>query len=152
MAKYRIKTLWYADGLAFECQQCGRCCAGPDEGRIWVTRPEVELIADFLKISPGEFRRKYLRRLGLRSSIIEQPITKDCIFLQKIDGQKKCVIYPVRPNQCRSWPFWPSNLAKPAAWNAAAQKCPGINRGKKHSFEEIQQIRKKKKWWLEKIV
>jgi Fe-S-cluster containining protein len=152
MAKYKFRIPWYIEGLAFECQQCGKCCCGPDEGYIWLARPEVELIADFLKISPGEFRRKYLRRLGLRSSIIEQPITKDCIFLQKIDGQKKCVIYSVRPNQCRSWPFWSNNLANPRAWNIAAQKCPGINRGKKHSFEEIQQIRKKKKWWSEKTV
>jgi Fe-S-cluster containining protein len=54
------------------------------------------------------------------------------------------MIYPVRPSQCRSWPFWPGNLNSAGAWNTAAQKCAGINRGRLHSCEEIQKIRKKK--------
>ncbi len=57
------------------------------------------------------------------------------------------MIYSVRPNQCRTWPFWPSNLKNPGDWNKAAQKCPGINRGKLYSFEEIERIKKAKKWW-----
>jgi len=140
--------LWYGAGLHFECIQCGNCCAGPDEGYIWLTRAEIELIADFLEISVGRFREKYLKRVGTRSTIIEQPVTKDCIFLKQIEGQKKCSIYPVRPNQCRTWPFWSENLANPAAWNRAARKCPGINRGSAYEFSEIERIRKSKKWWL----
>jgi len=141
------KTPWYIAGLHFECMQCGRCCSGPDEGYIWVTSPEIKLIADFLKIKPRQLRQKYLKRVGLRATIIEQPGTKDCIFLQESDGQKRCTIYPVRPGQCRMWPFWPNNLKSPAAWNKVAQKCSGINRGSFHSFEKIEKIRKKKKWW-----
>jgi len=133
--------------LHFECVRCGACCAGPGEGYIWVTKPEIQLIADFLKETAEQIRRKYLNRVGLRTTIIEQPGTKDCIFLQKIKGQKSCVIYPVRPSQCRIWPFWPSNLASPNAWNKAAQKCPGINRGRFYSFEEIEKIKSEKKWW-----
>ena len=38
-------TKWYAAGLHFGCEVCGRCCAGPGEGYIWVTKPEIELIA-----------------------------------------------------------------------------------------------------------
>jgi Fe-S-cluster containining protein len=53
----------------------------------------------------------------------------------------------VRPNQCRTWPFWNDNLASPDSWNYAAVKCPGINRGKRYSVEEIESIRKEKKWW-----
>ena len=176
-----MKSYWYANGLHFECMQCGRCCAGPSEGYIWVTRPEIELIADFLKITAGEVRRKFLRRVGLRTTIIEHPISRDCIFLNSplsLRGAKrqsnlirsqvgdchgpstssgprndvhtsntayrKCMIYPVRPSQCRMWPFWPSNLANPAAWNETAQKCPGINRGRLYSCEEIEKIKKKK--------
>ena len=141
------KTPWYVAGLLFECVECGACCSGPGEGFIWITRLEIEMVADFLKISVEQLRDKYLIRIGLRTTIIEQPITKDCIFLQKINGQKKCTIYPVRPNQCRTWPFWPDNLANPDAWDKAAQKCPGINRGKDYSFGEIEKIRKQKKWW-----
>ncbi len=138
---------WYVGGLHFECQQCGRCCSGPNEGYIWVTRPEIKLISDFLKIEPEQLRQKYLRRVGLRTTIIEQINTKDCIFLQIIDGQKRCAIYPVRPNQCRTWPFWPENLVNADAWNKATQKCSGINRGRLYSFEEIEKIKKRKKWW-----
>ncbi len=141
------KTPWYAGGLHFECMQCGGCCSGPGEGFIWVSRPEVEIIADFLEISPGEFRRRYLRRIGLRSSIIEHDLTKDCIFLENSGGRRTCCIYPVRPSQCRSWPFWPVNLAGEKAWNTAAKKCSGINRGRLYTADEIEKLKKLKRWW-----
>jgi len=140
------KNPWYIAGLYFECQQCSRCCSGPEEGVIWVTIREIELIADFLKETVGQVRQKYLKRAGLRTTIIEQPVSKDCIFLQKIDGRKKCVIYPVRPNQCRTWPFWSSNLTDPDSWNDVAKKCDGINRGKLYGFEKIEKIRTQKEW------
>jgi len=142
-----MKTPWYIGGLHFQCDACGNCCSGPDEGYIWTTKPEIKFIADYIKISIESFRQKYTKRFGLRTSLIEDQTTKDCIFLKKTDSRKTCTIYPVRPNQCRTWPFWPCNLLSPDAWNAAATKCPGINRGKQYSFEEIQKIKKQKKWW-----
>ena len=141
------ETPWYAAGLHFECLQCGRCCSGPGEGYIWVTRPEIQMIADFLKMTVGQLRREYLRRVGLRTTIIEHAHTRDCIFLREADGQRKCAIYPVRPSQCRTWPFWPSNLANLNAWNQAAKRCPGINRGRFYTYQQIVRIRKNKKWW-----
>ena len=141
------KIPWYVGGLHFECIQCGRCCSGPGEGYIWVTKPEIEFIADFLKMTKDELRRKYLRRVSLRTTIIEHYTTKDCIFLQNIDGQRRCIIYPVRPSQCRTWPFWSDNLTNPDAWNKAAEKCPGVNRGKLCTCEEIEKIKRHKKWW-----
>ena len=149
MAKNKNKTPWYVSGLHFECMECGRCCSGPAEGYIWVTNTEIKLIAEFLKISTESLRKNFLKRVGLRNTIIENLITKDCIFLQKSNNKTQCTIYPVRPGQCRTWPFWPGNLTNPEAWNRAAQKCPGINRGRLHSFEEIERIRKAKKWWLQ---
>jgi Fe-S-cluster containining protein len=143
------KTLWYVGGLYFECAECGECCSGPSEGYIWVTKPEIQIIADVLKISPGQLRQERLRRVGLRTTVIEHPGTKDCIFLQEIEGRKRCMIYPVRPSQCRSWPFWPSNLQSLNAWNQAAQKCSGINQGKYYNFEEIEKIKSEKKWWTD---
>ncbi len=137
------KTPWYVAGLHFECMQCGACCAGPSKGYIWVTRPEIKLIADFLKMTTAELRRKFLKRVGLRTSIIEQRSTRNCIFLKDEAGKKTCMIYPVRPNQCRNWPFWPSNLKNPEIWNETAKKCPGINRGKLYNCEEIEKIKKK---------
>jgi uncharacterized protein len=138
---------WYVAGLHFECRGCGGCCAGPGEGYIWVTKREIELIAEFLKLTVGQVRREYLRRVGLRTTIIEDQATKDCIFLQSGADGRKCKIYPVRPNQCRTWPFWPENLRNPGAWNKAGEKCPGINRGRLYSFEEIERIKRSKNWW-----
>ena len=141
------RTSWYVGGLHFECQGCGGCCSGPGEGYIWVTRPEIKLIADFLEVSVGELRHDYLKRVGLRTSIIEDDLTRDCIFLREIEGSKKCVIYSVRPSQCRNWPFWPSNLASGKAWNEATRRCPGVNRGRFYNSREIDRIKKRKKWW-----
>ena len=141
------KNIWYVAGLHFECQGCGGCCSGPGEGYIWLTRPEIEIITDFLKMAVGQFRQKYLKRVGLRTTIIEHRTTKDCIFLHDGAGGKQCAIYSVRPCQCRNWPFWASNLASPGDWNKAAQNCPGINRGRLYSFEEIEEMKKLRKWW-----
>jgi Fe-S-cluster containining protein len=144
MSLLKKKTPWYSCGLHFGCIQCGRCCSGPDEGYIWVTKEEAELIADFLKITVGQLNKKYLRRVGLRRTIIEEPASKDCIFLRNLGDAKICLIYPVRPSQCRIWPFWPCNLINPNSWNAAAGRCPGINRGRFYGVEEIDRIRKQK--------
>ena len=147
MANEIVSTKWYGAGLCFECLGCGRCCSGPGEGYIWVVKREIELISEHLKMAPGELRRRYLRRVGLRTTIIEEPISKDCIFLHGGVGARQCAIYPVRPSQCRTWPFWPENLTSPDAWNRAAVRCPGINRGRKYSYDEIERIRKNRRWW-----
>jgi Fe-S-cluster containining protein len=138
---------WYIGGLHFECMQCGRCCSGPGEGYIWISRKEIEFVADHLKLTVGELRRRYTKRIGLRTTIIEDPVSRDCVFLEKDSGQRACTIYPVRPNQCRTWPFWSSNLESPYNWNGTAQKCPGINRGRGYSIEQVERIRKSRKWW-----
>jgi Fe-S-cluster containining protein len=140
---------WYIGGLHFECQGCGDCCSGPEEGFIWITKDEINMLAAHLQISSDELRKKYLRRVGLRFSIKENPQTKDCAFLSGQKGSKGCAVYNFRPMQCRTWPFWPSNLAGEYDWNTAAIRCPGINKGKLYLFEEIQKLKKQKKWWDE---
>lgn len=143
------KTAWYVNGLHFECQKCGRCCSGPSEGYIWVCKEEVCLIADFLGITAGQLRQKYLKRVQLRRTIAEQPSTRNCVFIEDVGGEKRCRIYSVRPNQCRTWPFWVNNLKSSDAWNKAASRCCGINRGKEFAFDEIEKIKKQKQWWLD---
>src|SRR4030042_998613 len=99
MALPKKKRRWYVAGLHFECMQCGRCCAGPSTGYIWVTRGEIKLIADFLKMTEAQLRQKYLKRIGLRTTIIEHHSTRDCIFLQKSDGQKHFMFFHFQPTQ-----------------------------------------------------
>jgi uncharacterized protein len=143
------KTPWYIAGLHFNCTDCGNCCSGPESGYIWATAKEIDLIANYLKMSVEPFRKKYTRRLGNRTTLLENPTNKDCVFLQPVGDKKRCLIYPVRPNQCRTWPFWSSNLANSDSWNHAAMTCPGINRGNFHSCEQIESIKVSKRWWYD---
>ena len=138
------RSPWYAEGLAFECVSCGRCCAGPGEGYVWVTIDDIEAIAEFLEMPVDPFRKRYVRRVLKRFSLVEEPGSKDCCFLRYDDrGLSKCAIYPVRPTQCRTWPFWPGNLGDREDWCMAGRGCPGINRGEVHDVDEIQRKRRR---------
>ena len=120
---------WYADGLAFQCAGCGRCCSGPEEGYVWMMSQEIAAAAEQLGVTVEHFIATYTRRVGGRISLIEKP-NRDCIFLSEAaDGTRQCRIYNIRPTQCQTWPFWPSNLSGPNAWARAGQRCPGVNRG-----------------------
>ena len=107
------KFPWYSAGLHFECLQCGRCCAGPERGYIWVSRPEIRLIADFLKIPVKELKQKFLKRVGLRMTIVEDPHTRDCIFLQQTKQGRGCAIYEVRPAQSQELAFLGAQFSRP---------------------------------------
>ena len=127
-------------GLAFECRGCGRCCAGPDEGYVWVTADEIVRIAEHLGITEAQMRRKHVRKVGRRFSLNECNGTKDCVFLTPADGSgdRGCRIYDARPRQCIAWPFWAGNLRSPDAWALAAERCMGINRGQLFTREQIE--------------
>ena len=111
---------WYADGLCFQCTGCGKCCTGAP-GYVWLTEEEMQNIADFLKLSLQEFTQKYVRKVFERFSLKEHA-NYDCVFLK----DKQCQIYPVRPSQCRTYPFWPRILASKEAWEEEATVCEGI--------------------------
>lgn len=134
---------WYRDGLHFTCRQCGRCCSGAP-GYVWTTKEEIARISAFLGRTDGWLDREYLRRVRLRHSLTEKE-NGDCIFLEHCGKEARCAIYPVRPLQCRTWPFWPENLWSLDAWNEAHTKCPGINTGRHYDLDEIEAIRTKRK-------
>ncbi len=137
---------WYAGGLAFECARCGRCCAGPNEGYVWVDDEEIAALASHLGMAVEKFGQLYLRRVRGRFSLIEQPETMDCIFLQpNSTGARGCSVYDARPTQCRTWPFWTDNLATSDDWAEAGSRCPGINRGTSWDFGHIEQRRRQTK-------
>jgi Fe-S-cluster containining protein len=128
------QSKWYAEGLRFDCQRCGACCTG-EPGYVWVADAEAIRIAKFLGLSPEEFSGKYLRRAGTYDSLIELPDGR-CIFYAGVG----CAIYPVRPGQCRTFPFWQSVIVSPEAWRRCQQKCPGMGKGKLYSVEEISEM------------
>ena len=96
-------TRWYADGLRFECTQCGNCCTGAP-GHVWVTDQEEQRIAARLRMPLESFRRRYVRRVGDRRSLTEKP-GGDCIFL---NAERLCAIHEDKPRQCVVFPFWRS--------------------------------------------
>ena len=124
---------WYKDGLCFNCTQCGDCCSG-DPGVVWVEEQEIQEIADYLGKSPIQVRSLHTRPVGDRLSLTEHS-DGDCTFLDA--ETRRCGIYPVRPRQCRTWPFWKSNLESPATWRETESICPGAGRGALVSLEEI---------------
>ena len=144
-SRIMARKKWYKDGLKFACTQCGNCCSG-DPGYVWVTRDEIKKISEFLGRDDGWLDKKHLRRVGLRYSLTEKK-DGDCIFLSR-DGQKVgCSIYPVRPMQCRTWPFWTENLRSKATWTELSETlCPGMNAGKHHDFVQIEITRKQRTW------
>ncbi len=133
-----MPRLWYREGLQFECTQCGNCCTG-DPGYVWVTPEEIKATADFLEMPHSEFRRKYVRKAKGRFSLVERA-NGDCVFYQE-----GCSIYPVRPSQCRTFPFWRNILQRSSDWDAEAEDCPGMNHGKFYSLDEIRQIQRGEK-------
>lgn len=134
MSEQSVESKWYADGLRFRCTQCGNCCTGAP-GVVWVNDEEIEQIAEHLDKPIGEIRLMHTRPYPGGVSLTEFA-NGDCTFL---DPQtRRCTIYPVRPRQCRTWPFWNSNLESESAWNEAGATCPGINGGDLVRIEEIE--------------
>lgn len=125
---------WYRLGLKFGCTGCGDCCTGAP-GYVWVTKAEIETLAAGLGVEVEEFERRYVRTVGIRKSLVELA-GGDCVFFDP--KSRKCGVYESRPRQCRTWPFWPSNLASPASWEATAERCPGCNRGRRVPLGKIQ--------------
>jgi len=135
------KEAWYSDGLRFECTQCGDCCSG-SEGYVWVNQEEIDGMANRIGMDSAAFEERFVKRVGVRRSLKERP-GGDCVLL---DPQtRKCTAYEERPRQCKTWPFWQSNIRTPEAWAEAAQACPGCNKGDlvplEHIVEQAAKIR-----------
>lgn len=124
---------WFKDGLRFQCTQCGDCCTGAP-GYVWVNNDEIKALADRYQLGMEEFEAKYVRRIGIRKSLVEFD-NGDCVFF---DGKgRKCTVYEDRPRQCRTWPFWNSNVATPKAWKQTCEACPGSGVGPLVPLERI---------------
>lgn len=108
---------------------------------MWVEAEEVTAMAAAMKMEEEGFRDKFIRRVGARESLIEYS-DGDCILL---DPQTRhCMVYEARPIQCRTWPFWDSNLETPIDWEQTCEVCPGAGSGKLYNFEQIEAQRKRK--------
>ncbi len=128
---------WYRDGLRFSCTQCGTCCTGAP-GYVWVSDEEVVALAARVGLDVPAFQRHYTRVVrGRGRTLIERPDRERgnaCVFWQEGPG---CTVYTDRPRQCRTWPFWRPLIADQESWDEAAEGCPGMNHGKRHTADHI---------------
>ncbi len=126
------KDYWFKDGLKFSCQGCGKCCKGPG-GYVWLNDEEALGFADKLNITKEQFYKKFIRLAYGKLSLIDN-MQGDCIFMND-DG--KCKHYEQRPQQCRTFPWWPEILVDKETWDSNLYNCPGIGIGRLFSQEEI---------------
>ncbi|WP_146451258.1 YkgJ family cysteine cluster protein [Bythopirellula polymerisocia] len=126
---------WYKDGLRFKCTGCGDCCTGAP-GYVWVNQQEIDAMAKRLAMKVETFQAKYVRKIGIRRSLVEFS-NGDCVFFD--NESRKCNVYEQRPRQCRTWPFWNSNLKSPETWAETCESCPGSGKGKLYQLEQIQE-------------
>lgn len=134
MTRRERKQPWYAAGLRFRCTACGQCCTG-EPGHVWVTEDEILRMAQRLKLSRRAFEERYVRRVGSRVSLREQP-GGDCVMLK--DG--RCQVYADKPQPCSTFPFWTGALRTPETWEDARSRCEGIDQGDLYSADEIERI------------
>ncbi|MGR3973330.1 MAG: YkgJ family cysteine cluster protein [Candidatus Rhabdochlamydia sp.] len=113
---------WYKKGLHFECTGCGQCCS-KEPGYVWISPEEIQEMAKYLHLSEEEFRQNYTRSVFGRISLNEDRRNYDCVFLKN----NQCQIYPVRPKQCKTFPWWNENLESPEHWKEASRRCEGIH-------------------------
>jgi len=123
---------WYNNGLRFTCTRCGHCCTG-EPGFVWVSEDDLAAIARLRGETLEEVKALYTR-LAERGRTLREKGNGDCVFYDLGQG---CTIYEVRPPQCRTWPFWESNVATPEAWGDTCEVCPGSGQGELIPVEEI---------------
>ena len=80
-------------------------------------------MAEYVGIPLGRFLKQYTYREGDRISlreVLQSDKRRACIFYK--DG---CQIYEVRPEQCRTYPFWPDFKRD---CRELCKECPGVTR------------------------
>jgi uncharacterized protein len=126
--------------LRFACTGCGACCTGDASRYVEAGPVEQEKIRAFLDISRAWFRRRYLTPVDETTDGLRIAHGR-CVFLS---DHGRCRIYPVRPMQCRTYPWWPEVVESDASWRHEARRCEGINRGARVPLATIAAALKRK--------
>ena len=132
MPPMSARPYFFDSGLRFACRRCGTCCTGAP-GIIRVSAAEIDQIAGYLDIPRQQLQRDFVVQSQTGPSIGEHADGR-CLFYAQ-----GCRIYPVRPGQCREYPFWFNILRAENRWVREAQRCPGIGQGRLYTRDEIMQ-------------
>jgi Fe-S-cluster containining protein len=107
----------------FACQPgCTKCC--DVRGFVYITENDLRRMAEYVGLSAQAFETQYVVRFKqlLR---LRKPRRSQCHFLT----EQGCSVHPVKPVQCRLYPFWPELVEERANWEAERKMCPGIGKG-----------------------
>ncbi|MHA1577121.1 MAG: YkgJ family cysteine cluster protein, partial [Candidatus Thorarchaeota archaeon] len=135
-------------GINFECQKCAACCTH-DSLLVTVNGHDISRIASSLTLSADEIVKaldfyilesneeipdglKHIPQVNTERGpafvAIKKSENGDCVFLD----EKLCMIHPIRPAACISFPFFFDNEGTEGmSWGLSALKdiCPGIGVG-----------------------
>jgi Fe-S-cluster containining protein len=128
-----MKQNFWRNGLKFECTRCGWCCTAPG-GFVHGSEDEFRAIAEYMSLDFETFLKEYTVDDDGYLSLASRK-EGACIFYDN-----GCQIYPVRPTQCRTFPFWQGLLMFEKEWHKMADKCPGIGNGRLWPTDKIMEF------------
>jgi uncharacterized protein len=128
---------FYTDGLCFKCTGCSKCCRH-EPGFVFLSSNDILRLMDATGLAFRDFLVKFTRTVdlgtGLAISLLETA-RFDCIF-----WKEGCSVYPARPLQCATYPFWERIVESRKSWLAEAEDCPGMASGPVHTRENIDDL------------
>lgn len=123
------------NSIRFFClKDCSNCCSVPG-GFVFLTENESKEIAEYLSLDYQEFLKHFTRQIDDELTLMDGE-NEACVFLEN----HRCLIYPKRPKQCRTFPFWQQNMNSIKNWEFTKQVCPGLGQGKRLSASQIGEI------------
>ena len=103
---------------------------------------ELTAIAAHLGVSEARLTREHALEWmpGSRTWALDARDGRGCPLLTE---DRQCSVQPVKPVQCRTFPFWPELVDDAARWEDTKRYCPGLDvpTGRLYSEAEIVQIR-----------
>jgi Fe-S-cluster containining protein len=105
------------------CRECrGECCRWG--GYVWVTEEEIQAMAELMNMDLDAFANEYVKaaygKLSLQERLREGEY--HCCLFDPFTN--RCLVYPVRPEQCRTFPFWDAYREK---YQVLLDICPGVS-------------------------
>jgi len=102
---------------------------------VYVTPFRIRRIAELLGVGERAFRREFVTRDQDGETVLHLKENGDCVF-----WDEGCTIYPERPRQCRTFPFWSESLRSREDWSKLKEFCHGVDTGRLYPLEEIQAV------------
>ena len=134
-----MSNCFYENGLNFQCQRCSHCCKD-EPGFVYLSKNDLQNLLACYNLTQEEFIKKYCRFVpyydGSEVLCLLEKENYECIL-----WDNGCTAYNARPIQCSTYPFWSYILKNQQTWNEEAKECPGINKGEKVSFTDIQKAK-----------